>query len=97
MNIAFRPNPPIDAAAHHRAGAEEPRASSWPATTSCASSARSPTPTDRAQFLRDVLRSLGPRRRPPERADDAMIRPPNTPPASSSAASRRRCAWPTTS
>ena len=33
--------------------------SSWPATTSCASSARSPHPADRAQYVRDVLRALG--------------------------------------
>jgi transcription-repair coupling factor (superfamily II helicase) len=43
MNITFRPNPPIDAM-KIIALVQKNRTSSWPATTSCASSARWPTP-----------------------------------------------------
>ena len=42
--------------------------SSWPATTSCASSATLPSAKDRAQLVRDVLRALGtPSRRAAQR------------------------------
>ena len=72
--------------------------SSWPATTSCASSATRPSSKDRAQLVRDVLRSLGTpteRRLAPALAEAADDGRRSRAPASWSAASRRRCASPT--
>ena len=59
MTITFAPNPPVDADAHHRAGAEEPPHQARRQRQAAHRARRARRARTASQLVRDVLRSLG--------------------------------------